>query len=206
MSKVLFTVGHSTHELEQFLELVTAQQLEVIADVRSAPYSRWNPQFNREPLEASLSEAGIKYVFLGKELGARSDDPSCYEKNRVQYDRLASTPSFQAGLERVRTGIDNYRVGLMCAEADPLQCHRTILVARNLRAPDLNIRHILKDGELESQIDAEERLVGLTRTAQGGLFDDTGDAVERAYDAQGEKIAYTRQPEGDTSNSEGVIL
>lgn len=96
----VFTIGHSTHSSEVFCALLRQHQVEALADVRSSPFSRFNPQFNREPLEQFLKANGIRYVFLGKELGARSEDRSCYLDGRVQYGRLAQTPIFQSGLGR----------------------------------------------------------------------------------------------------------
>src|ERR1035437_1825005 len=97
----VLTIGHSTHSLAAFVGLLRQHSVTALADVRSTPFSRFNPQFNKETLEHSLKSHGIKYVFLGRELGARSDDPSCYENGRVQYARLARTELFRSGLERV---------------------------------------------------------------------------------------------------------
>ena len=95
-------------------------------------------QFNRETLKQHLRRAGIAYVFLGKELGARSEDPSCYVNGKVQYELPAETDLFRQGVDRVRIGMHKYRLVLMCAEKDPLDCHRTILVARHVFALGLN--------------------------------------------------------------------
>jgi uncharacterized protein (DUF488 family) len=114
----VLTVGHSTHSFEAFVGLLRQHGVTALVDVRSAPFSRFNPQFNKDALEHSLTAHDIKYVFLGRELGARSDDTSCYEKGRVQYGRLARTELFRSGLERVMTGSREHRIGLMCAEKD----------------------------------------------------------------------------------------
>ena len=132
MNETVFTIGHSTHPQERFVSLLCQHGITALCDVRSTPYSRVNPQFNREGLRESLRACGITYVFLGKELGARSADPTCYEYGKVKYDRLAVTDLFRQGLDRVREGTRTYRVALMCAEKEPLECHRTILVARHL--------------------------------------------------------------------------
>src|SRR5687767_4784038 len=116
MGKEIFTVGHSIHPIDRFINLLVRNQIEVVADVRSSPFSKFNPQFNRDELQASLKHAGIRYVFLGKELGARSDDPACYVAGKVQYERLARTPLFQAGVDRAMEGSGKFRVALMCAE------------------------------------------------------------------------------------------
>src|SRR6202521_1160216 len=109
MQEVIFTIGHSTHPQKRFIALLLQHGITALCDVRSKPYSRVNPQFNREELKESLRERCIKYVFLGKELGARSEDPMCYENGKVQYDRLAATPAFKAGIERVLAGAEKFR-------------------------------------------------------------------------------------------------
>ena len=93
--ETIYTIGHSTHEIENWISLLKRHRIEAVADVRSVPYSRWQPQFNRESLIDSLKTHGIAYVFLGKELGARTDDPECYEDGRVKYRLLAKTKLFK---------------------------------------------------------------------------------------------------------------
>ena len=131
-------------------------------------------------------------MFLGRELGARSDDPSCYVDGQARYDRIAKTELFQAGLERVRRGVESFRLALMCAEADPLSCHRTILVCRALRGAGLSIVHILPNGELEAHEDAEKRLLRIEKLENGDLFQSRTALLEEAYDRHGMKIAYRR--------------
>src|SRR6266436_9104737 len=104
LDRSVFTVGHSTHSLDVFVAMLQRHGVTALADVRSTPFSRFNPQFNKESLEAALKASGIKYVFLGRELGARSDDRTCYERGRVQYARLARTEAFRQGIERVVRG------------------------------------------------------------------------------------------------------
>jgi uncharacterized protein (DUF488 family) len=154
MEDAIYTVGHSTHPQERFINLLLSHGVTAVSDVRSKPYSRVNPQFNREQLKQALRMHEISYVFLGKELGARSDDPSCYEDGKVQYDRLAKTPLFESAIKRILIGSQKHRVALMCAEKEPLECHRTILVARHLVAAGAEVKHILADGRLESQGEA----------------------------------------------------
>jgi len=186
----VFTVGHSTHAIDKFISLLRTHEVEVIADVRSSPFSRVNPQFNRDDFKKSLKEAGIRYVFLGKELGARSDDPSCYVGSKVSYDLLAQTELFQQGLERVMEGSKTYRVALMCAEKDPLHCHRTILVARELIKRGLEVAHILDNGKLEQHANSMERLMGELKVSCDDMFRSKEDGLTEAYAKQAEKIAY----------------
>lgn len=186
----VFTIGHSTHPIEVFIQLLREHQIEALVDVRSSPFSRFNPQFNKPNLERSLREQGIKYVFLGLELGARSDDPSCYERGRVIYERLASTKLFRSGLERVLCGAEDYRVALMCAEKDPLECHRTLLVARTLDDRDVNIVHILADGRIEAHEAAMTRLLEIVGLPQEDLFRSRAELVGEALAMQEKRIAY----------------
>jgi len=197
MSQKLFTIGHSRHALPRFLDLLQMHQISAVGDVRSTPYSRMNPHFSREPLRRELKRHNIAYVFLGDELGGRSSDPSCYDaEGRVQYDRISDTEDFQRGLRRIREGMQRHRIALMCAEKDPLTCHRTILVCRHLRKEcDLSIVHILADGQAEPHEESERRLLRLARKEQGDLFKSFYEQLEEAYDYQGLRIAYQMKPE-----------
>ena len=188
----IFTVGHSTQSLESFISLLKRHEVSAIADVRSAPYSRHNPQFNRESLRSSLKDECISYVFLGKELGARSEDECCYVHNKVSYQRLAETDLFKAGIKRVTDGARSYRVALMCAEKDPLDCHRTILVARELAKEDFKITHILQNGSLESHDAAISRLVVKLGIGAEDMFRPYEEVLRVAYDRQAQLIAYDR--------------
>jgi len=188
--RAVLTIGHSTHSLETFVKLLKQHAVTVLADVRSAPYSRFNPQFNKDALERSLKMHDIKYVFLGRELGARSDDRSCYENGRVQYARLARTDLFRTGIERVVRGASDYNVALMCAEKDPLECHRALLVARALAGLGIVVQHILADGRLESQEDSMERLLNLVGLPHQDLFRSKDELIGEALDRQEQRIAY----------------
>src|SRR5581483_4792035 len=157
MSDTIYTIGHSTHSIEHIISLLKKSSITAVCDVRSKPYSRTNPQFNRDVISIALRNAGIVYVFLGEELGARTHDKNCYCDGQVQYDRLAKTDFFERGLRRVRDGARSYRLALMCAEKEPLECHRTILVSRSLVERGMCVRHILSDGRLEEHEQTLER-------------------------------------------------
>ena len=192
----VFTIGYSTHSLDAFVALLRQHGVTALADVRSAPYSRFNPQFNKEALKRSLKAHGIKYVFLGRELGARSDDRSCYENGRVQYARLAQTDLFLSGIERVVRGADDYRVALMCAEKEPLECHRTLLVARALAERGVVVEHILGDGSLESHEATMERLIDVVGLPHQDLFRSRDELIAEALVLQEGRVAYVdkKQP------------
>jgi uncharacterized protein (DUF488 family) len=192
MSNTIYTVGHSTHTSEAFIGLLLPHGITAIADVRSTPYSRRNPQFNREDLQSSLKAIGVQYAFLGKELGARSADECCYVNDKVRYALLAKTRLFESGIERLADGARSHRIALMCAEKDPLDCHRTILVSRQLVLCGFQILHILSNGSIETHDEALRRLV--TRLKLGGedLFRSQSITVEEAYEKQADRIAVDR--------------
>jgi uncharacterized protein (DUF488 family) len=191
----LFTIGHSVHPIERFIELLTMHGITALCDVRSSPYSRFTPQFNREVLKDELARHHIAYIYLGSELGPRSSDQNCYKNGKVQYNLLARTDLFQQGLSRLRKGMASYRIALMCAEKDPIVCHRMILICRYLRDADIRIGHILEDGAIENNSDAEAMLMELVKISPDDLFSTTAEQVMKAYDLQGERIAYILQKE-----------
>lgn len=197
----IFTVGHSIHPIETFLELLERNDITAVADVRSSPFSRHNPQFNKDTLSAELKKRGIAYVFVGKELGARSDDPSCYEGGKVRYDRLASTSIFKAGIDRVLSGAKQYRVALMCAEKEPLDCHRTLLVSRSLEQQGVSIFHILSDGSTEAQPKTMCRLLDLVGLPQVDMFRSHEELVRAACEMREQKIAYVDEFLADEEHS-----
>jgi uncharacterized protein (DUF488 family) len=151
-SQQLFTIGHSTLPVSQFLQLLAQNQIEVVADVRSYPSSQRSPQFQRSQLIQQLNLHVIKYVFLGAELGGRPKELDYYEKDgRVSYARLAQRPMFGNGIARLKKGIAEYRVAILCSEEDPNQCHRSLLIGRVLMSDGIAITHIRADGRLEDQ-------------------------------------------------------
>jgi len=192
----LFTIGHSNHDPVHFLSLLSAHGVDAIADVRSSPYSKYVPQYSKENLQHLLREAGFGYAFMGRELGARREEESCYVDDQARYERIAQLPNFRAGLERIAAESADHRIALMCSEADPLTCHRTILVCRELlkQSPNLRITHILPDASTEQHDDALQRLVALHKLEPelfGNLSSQEG-LIEHAQDLQAERIAYTR--------------
>ena len=151
-SLAVWTIGHSTHPVDSLVELLRGQGIKALADVRSAPYSRHNPQFRKEKLRASLEQAGLRYVWLGAELGGRPPEPEFYDvKGHARYDLVAETERFQAGLERLLTGAASYRVAIMCSEEDPARCHRRLLVTQTLVARGVEVRHIRGDGQVVTE-------------------------------------------------------
>ena len=189
----IFTIGHSSHSITDFLNLLKRHSIEAIADIRSNPYSARHPHFNSRELKRSLKREAIDYVFLGKELGGRSLDPEHYRNDVVQYHLLTRSEEFERGIERVREGMQRMRVALMCAEREPLVCHRTILVAKSLEETGIAVSHILSDGEVERHSAAMSRLLSQLGLGDSDLFtQNPKENWKAAYRLQAQKIAYRR--------------
>jgi uncharacterized protein (DUF488 family) len=165
----LYSIGHSNITLEDFLGLIQRHDIEVVADVRSLPRSRYVPHFDAGPLQQALLRLGIGYVPLGEQLGGRPDGDEFYdEQDHVRYDRLAGSQKFQAGINRVLRGAKNYRIALLCSEEDPSKCHRHLLIGRVLQDRGVAVLHIRGDGRIqaEADLDSQETDTG----AQAELF------------------------------------
>lgn len=148
----LYTIGHSNHDQAAFCGLLRQHGIEVLADVRSQPYSRYTPQFNKDELQAAMKEHGIAYLFMGDQLGGRPDDMEYYdEQGYVLYHRVAESGFFLRGIDRLLEGISRYRVAIMCSEEDPGVCHRFLLVTRVMEKRGVEIRHIRGDGRIASE-------------------------------------------------------
>ena len=191
----MFTIGHSNHSLDTFLSLLGTHGVDLVTDVRSAPYSRWVPHFNKNALDAALKKAGVAYEYVGEELGGRPVDPSCYDENgQVIYGSVAKTDLFKDALDRVIRTAHERHVALMCAEKEPLECHRTLLVARALAEQGIAVEHIHADGGLESYDAALDRLLdNFKLPLNGDMFRTRDDVVAEAFALQAKKFAYVRQ-------------
>ncbi|MFN9398653.1 MAG: DUF488 family protein [Dolichospermum sp.] len=215
----IFTIGHSNHTIETFIELLHQHQVTALVDVRSSPYSRRFPQFNQSALKTALKTVNIAYVTLGDNLGARPRDRNCYIDGMARYDLIAATEAFKVGLNRLIQGSEKYQISLMCAEQDPIVCHRAILICPHLKNAGLEIYHIHKNGDLESNEDLENRVLKQNNLyklsadlenniKQLSLFDlqpiqtlekplSRAELVEKAYQLQSEKVAYTETTDDD---------
>ena len=166
----VLTVGHSNHQVGRLIELLRLHDVSLLVDVRSQPYSRFAHQFNRENLQPVVTNAGLRYLFLGEVLGGRQLGRITDVQERVAaYDRLATSAQFQRGLDLVLEAAASSTVAILCAEEDPTECHRRVWVARGLRERGAAVQHIRGDGRL----DADEALRRLEPPAgrQLGLFD-----------------------------------
>lgn len=182
--KDIFTIGHSSYNIEKFLALIRLQDIDCIADVRSIPYSKYTPQYNKENLTIFSKNNGILYIFLGKELGARREDNSLYTpEGYLDFEKVSKAEIFQASIERLKSGIEKgFKIALMCSEKDPIDCHRNIMVAREFYKDGYRVCNILEDGSLQSQDIIEKRLLDMyfPDRMQPTLFD----AIEKKSEAE----------------------
>ena len=197
MDHTVFTIGHSTHPIEKFVDLLKQHNIEAVADVRSSPYSQYNPQYNRETLKKTLQEHEIQYVFLGDELGARRTERGCYVDGQAVYERVAQLPAFKEGIERVKKGAQKMQIALICAEKDPIECHRAVLISRQLAQEKVEVQHILEDGNIQEQGELEERLLSLSGLQGGDLFRSSEEVLAEAYERRGQHIAYTEKKDSN---------
>ena len=186
----VYTLGHSAHSYQKFLSLLRVAGVTAIADVRTSPFSRFSPHFNREQLKANLRADGIDYRFLGKQLGGRPNANSLYHNGVADYEAMAKTSEFAKGLDRIVEGAQKHRLAIICSEHDPLDCHRCLLVARALAERGVEVRHILQDGKIFAQEEIEDRLLELSGREAEDLFTPRADRLDAAYRERSQKVAY----------------
>jgi uncharacterized protein (DUF488 family) len=207
----LYSVGHSHHDLPAFIDLLRQAGVTAVVDVRTHPSSQRLPQFNRPELERGLKAAGIAYVFLGDLLGGRPDDPSLYdEAGHIDYEKVRTTPAFQNGVERLLHGLGRFTVAMMCAEADPLECHRGLMITPALVERGVWPLHLRRDGSVETTPEMERRLLleetHLGRGVIDGLFaalvtpEERAALLAEAYREQGRRKGYRLRREPPDSD------
>jgi uncharacterized protein (DUF488 family) len=169
----IFTIGHSNHSAEKFVGLLKQHGIEVLADVRSQPYSRHAPHFNAKDIEAILWDNGIRRLFLGFELGGRPTAEAFYDADgRVDYARIERSRSFLDGIKQLESSIRDHKTALLCSEEDPVGCHRRLLVGHVLGERGIVVRHIRGDGSVQTE--------GEASGDQPGLFPDTEVSVRKS--------------------------
>ena len=147
----VWTIGHSRHEIDRFLALLTENQITALVDVRTIPMSKMAPQFNEAALKTTLSKSKITYISMGKELGGRPNEDDMYDsEGRVFYKRLAESELFKSGIERIEKGCGQFNIAIMCSEGKPEGCHRHLLVGRVLNGLGYEVLNILVDGSIKS--------------------------------------------------------
>jgi len=188
----LYTIGYSSFSRDTLIRTLKEHSVRALVDVRSSPYSTRFKDFNKVELESVLKKQEIYYLFFGRELGARPGDISLYVNNTASFERMSQSSLFLSGCERLYNGLHKMSVCLMCAEKDPMTCHRTILICNNFRKlyPDVQIRHIMHDGNIEIQEKLDRRLMMKFDLLQEDLFRSFEERRKEAYSRQEKEIAY----------------
>ena len=172
---IIYTVGHSTHEVDAFLELIKSAGINCIVDVRSVPASAYTPQFNQEPLKKVLNENHIAYLHLPKEFGAQQTDEKLLDdEGKLDFEKMKETTAFKSGLERIRHGADKgYVIAIMCSESEPLDCHRFSLVSIGLENEGFEVKHLLKDKSVKTNDELKQELLKeyAKKIPQNNLFE-----------------------------------
>lgn len=190
--KAILTLGHSNHEAAYLIDLVRMNAVDTVVDVRSHPFSRYNPQFNEAALRDTLNTAGMNYLKRSRDLGGRPRQDACYDENgRVVYARVAQLPGFQAALEQVVDTAAHRTVALLCTEREPLQCHRTLLIAHELRRAGRAVEHIAADANRETHEAVMRRLAEMHGQQAGAdMFRSEQQVLDDLVEMQARRVAY----------------
>ena len=189
---IIYTIGHSNRKASELIQILHHYQTQLVADVRSEPYSKYSPQFNKETIKQVLINSGIKYLFLGKELGARPKDQNCYINGKVSFEKLRASDIFKQGVSRLLDEAKKNNIVLMCSEKEPINCHRSILISRVLEQEGVEVKHIISETEMLDNFCFEENLLKKFKI-QETLFDTESSKnsnIDEAYEKQEKVISY----------------
>lgn len=193
MSKLkLYTIGYAGFSVDDFINTLKEKSIGALVDVRSSPYSSRFEQFNITNVKDVLNNNNIYYLFLGDELGARPKDRSLYSNNSADFDKISKSSLFIDGCQRIRDGLSKFPVCIMCAEKDPVTCHRTILVANKFRSlyPDVTIQHIHSSTKIEPQEKIDRRIMAMYDLEQEHFFKSFDERLIEAYSLRAKEIAF----------------
>ena len=202
MNNTIYTIGYTGFSINDFLRILKEYKIQVVIDVRSSPYSERYPDYNRPNFEKKLNNNGIYYRNYVEEFGARQENPLYYTDGYLDFNKFSKTNAFQRGVTKIRNSLDkNYVITFLCAEKNPIQCHRAILVSRAFSDLGYQVYHILPSGKCETQHDIEQQLLAMyfPNGIQQDIFSepiDMDEAIDVAYRKQNQKIGY--QNEGET--------
>lgn len=195
---IIYTIGHSNHDINYFLEMLNKYEINCIIDIRSVPSSRFNPQYNQTNINRFLNENGVEYLHLPKEFGAWKSTPELLDSDGIlDFEKVIESKSFKNGLEIIKNCISKgLRISLMCSEHDPLSCHRFSLVSIGLENVGFNIMHILRDKSLMSNYDLKNTLLKKykRKLSQPNLFDNNitiEDQLKEALRLKNKEIGYS---------------
>jgi len=195
---IIYTVGHSTHQLDYFLELLKEYGVTCLIDVRSVAASSYNPQYNQEPLKNFLKSNGITYLHFAEEFGARHTDPDLLDdEGKVDFAKVRKSWAFKNGVERIWQGLDKgFTISLMCSESEPFDCHRFSMVSIALDKDGFDVKHIMKDKTLKTNADLENQLLKKydKKLPKPDMFNPNvtlDDQIKEAYRLKNKEIAFS---------------
>ncbi|MGO9249315.1 MAG: DUF488 family protein [Solirubrobacteraceae bacterium] len=158
VARTVWTVGHSNHDVGVLLALMQSHRIAHVVDVRSHPYSRYAPHFNRDELRASIEACSVRYAYMGSALGGRPRHEDQLDADgHALYDRMAMEPTFSDAIDRILRGAYEHRIALLCSCGQPHDCHRRLLVGKVLCDRGAELRHILPDGDVLTERTVELR-------------------------------------------------
>lgn len=191
-TKVIYTIGHSNHEPEAFAELLRHFGVNCLVDVRSTPASGRFPQFNKATLSEFLKNIEVQYLHFGKEFGARHTDPELLdEEGKVDFEKVRQTEDFKIGVERLRAGVEKgFTIALMCSEAEPFDCHRFSMISGFLERSGFEVKHILRDKTLKTNVQLENQLLK-KYFRQLPFAPSLEEQIDHAYRLRNRDIAYS---------------
>lgn len=201
----LYTIGHSLHSIDRFIELLNDYEINCVIDVRSTPFSKFSPQYNTNEIKKILKDNQKYYIFMGEEFGARRSETALYDDNGfLDFEKVIKSSLFQLGVKRVKDGLHKgYNISFMCTEKDPFDCHRSMLVGRAFSDEKFEVLNIHEDGSLETQAELIERLLNyyFPNRNQASIFDilegeqSKEELVYEAYILRNKDIAYKLEKE-----------
>lgn len=194
----IYTIGHGNRTVEDLIRLLQQHRIAYLIDVRSQPYSRYQPEFSQKDLESHLNAHGIRYVFMGDSLGGRPDAPECYTDGKVNYELLREQDFYQAGLERLENAWrQDLGVMLLCSEQKPENCHRSKLIGRSLVTRGIPVAHIDENDALLSQQDVRLRVIGGQPSLFGEDFHEFASRKQYKPISDSKEDTPSREPEDD---------
>ena len=201
MTVEMYSLGHSNLTFDEFANLLTKVGVSAVADVRSSPVSKQFPWFSRDDLRSNLRHRGISYSFLGEQLGGRPKNQSLFRNGIANYVAMAETEAFRTGIERLLAGAEKYRIAMVCSERDPLHCHRCLLVGRHLLSLGINTRHIHSQRAVETQVEAEDRLLIEENLYSDDFLYPRDQRINEAYMRRNREVAYSLPSKGETTKT-----
>lgn len=195
----IYTIGYGDRALAALITLLQRHQITYVVDVRTAPYSRYKPEFSKTELTTALRHAGLTYIFMGDQLGGRPEDPACYTDGKVDYAKVAATAAYQQGIERLRTAFaQQQRLTLLCSEGKPEQCHRSKLIGATLTKLTIPLVHLDEMDEPQSQ----DAVIARLTDGQLSLFGDHGFQSRKRYPANPKREHEESGYEAEADNDE----